>query len=177
MNRGPQTRVQNFRLIFVQVQHIAPHFIHGEISIMITMRYLGVVIAVLFCALCAQGQSTSRLETLFGIPAKNKPASPLPPLQGFQDCIRDGKLILSLDDAIRLALANNTDIRLDQSAIDTARDSVLRAFHPFDPVVISSFNDQRSEIPAFQELQGAPVLNTLSQTAQFSYNQTFETGP
>jgi outer membrane protein len=124
----------------------------------------------------AKAQNTSRLETLLGIPAKNKPAPPLPPLQGFQDYIRDGKLILSLDDSIRLALANNTDIRLDQSAIDTARNSVLRAFHPFDPALTSTFNDQRSVTPAFQQLQGAPVLKTLNQFSLTNYNQTFETG-
>src|SRR5260221_10844465 len=107
---------------------------------------------------------------------KNKPASTLPPLQDFQDCIRDGKLVLSLEDAIRLALMNNTDVRLDQSAIDRTSNNVLRQFHPFDPTLTTTFNDQRSKVPGFQELQGASVLNTLSQTAQFNYNQTFETG-
>ena len=141
-------------------------------------RFLAALISLLllFASPIKAQQNTSRLETLLGIPAKNKPAPPLPPLQGFQDYVRDGKLVLSLEDAIRLALANNTDIRLDQSAIDTARNNVLRQFHPYDPSLVSLFSDQRSQIPAFQELQGAPVLNTLSQTAQFTYNQTFETG-
>jgi len=143
---------------------------------MTSMRLLAVVIAVLLFALPSNAQNASRLKTLLGIPPKPKSTSPLPSLDGFQDYIRDGKLILSLDDAARLALANNTDIRLDQSSIDAARNNVLRQFKPFDPLLTSSFNDQRAQIPAFQQLQGAPVLNTLSQTAQFTYNQTFETG-
>jgi outer membrane protein len=132
--------------------------------------------SVLLFVVPAKSQNSSRLESLLEIPVNNKLAPPLPALQDFQDCIRDGKLVLSLEDAIRLALANNTDVRLDRSAIDTASNNVVRQFHPFDPTLTSSFNDQRSKIPGFQELQGASVLNTLSQTAQFNYNQTFETG-
>jgi outer membrane protein len=143
---------------------------------MTTMRSLAIAVALLLFACTATPQNSSRLETLLGIPAKNKPAPPLPPLEGFQDYIRDGKLVLSLDDAIRLALANNTDIRLDESAIDTARNNVLRSFSPFDPFLNASFNDTRSVTPGFQELQGASVLNNLSQTTQFQYNQKFETG-
>jgi HAE1 family hydrophobic/amphiphilic exporter-1 len=144
---------------------------------MILPRFVAALTAsVLLFVLPAKAQNSSRLESLLGIPAKNKPASTLPPLQDFQDCIRDGKLVLSLEDAIRLALVNNTDVRLDRSAIDRASNNVLRQFHPFDPTLTTSFNDQRSKVPGFQQLQGASVLNTLSQTAQFNYNQTFETG-
>jgi outer membrane protein TolC len=93
-----------------------------------------------------------------------------------QDYVRDGKLVLSLEDAIRLAFANNSDIRLDQSALHTAANNLLRQFGPFDPKLNSFFNDQRQQTPAFQELQGAPVLNVLSQTAEIKYDQTFQTG-
>jgi HAE1 family hydrophobic/amphiphilic exporter-1 len=139
-------------------------------------RFLAALIAaVLLLGASANAQNSARLESLLGIPAKHRPA-PLAPLQGFQDLIRDGKLVLSLDDAILLALANNTDIRLDQSAVDVAGNNVLRQFQPFDPALTSSFNSLRSKIPAFQELQGASVLNSLSQSAQFNYTQTFENG-
>jgi outer membrane protein len=132
--------------------------------------------AILMFGSQAKAQNNSPLERWLGIPAKQRPAPPLPPLEGFPDHIRDGKLVLSLEDAIRLALANNTDIRLEQSLVDTARNNVLRQHRPFDPTLNSFFNDQRSQVPGFQELQGASVLNTLSQTAQFQYNQTFESG-
>ncbi|HKW76733.1 MAG TPA: TolC family protein, partial [Terriglobales bacterium] len=149
-------------------------------------RFLAAASILPFCAWAMQAQSSSRLQTLRGTSAQNNGHADsrnfagadqsLPASEGFQDYVRDGKLVLSLDDAIRLAFANNTDIRLDQSTMETARNSVLRSFRPFDPQFTSSFNDQRQKIPAFQELQGAPVLNTLSQTAQLDYKQTFETG-
>ena len=40
---------------------------------------------------------------------------------GFLEHVFNGKLTLSLNDAIRLALANNTDIRTDEEAVETAK--------------------------------------------------------
>jgi outer membrane protein TolC len=111
-----------------------------------------------------------------GIPARIPPVAPLPTPQGFQDHIVDGKLVLSLDDSIRLAMANNTDIHIDQAAVDLAANTVHRRFAPFDPVVNASFLDQRIETQASSQLQGASFLNILNQTAQFGYAQTFATG-
>ena len=88
----------------------------------------------------------------------------------------DGKLVLSLDDAIRLALANNTDIRIDQTAINTAQNNVHRQYQLFDPIFNASFNDQRQISQTSSELQGASILNNLSQTTQFGYTQTLPTG-
>src|SRR5437588_899729 len=133
-------------------------------------------VALLLGIPSTQAQSSARLESWLGIPARQRPAPPLAPLQGFQDHVRDGKLILSLDDAIRLAFANNTDIRLDQSAVDTASNNILRQFQPFDPAVNSTFTSQRSKTPAFEQLQGASILNSLSQYGQIDYSQTFATG-
>ncbi len=121
-------------------------------------------------------QENYKLERLLGIPSTQKPLAPLPPPEGFQDHIVDGKLVLSLDDAIRLALANNTDIRIDQTAINTAQNNVHRQYQLFDPIFNASFNDQRQISQTSSELQGASILNNLSQTTQFGYTQTLPTG-
>jgi outer membrane protein len=102
--------------------------------------------------------------------------APLPPPEGFQDQIVDGKLVLSLDDAIRLALANNTDIRIDQTAVVTAQNNVHRQFQLFDPIFTAGFTDQRVKSQTSSQLQGATILNTLTQTTQFAYTQSFPTG-
>ena len=96
--------------------------------------------------------------------------------QSFQQYIAAGKLQLSLDDAIRLALANNTNIVLDQQQIGTAKDAIDFARGPFDPSLFSSFNALRSKSPTFSQLSGAPTLSTLSQTAQLGVSQTLLTG-
>jgi outer membrane protein TolC len=133
-------------------------------------------IILLFHCRPAFPQDDYKLERLLGVPAAQKPLTPLPPPEGFQEHIADGKLVLSLDDAIRLAMANNTDIRIDQTAINTAQNNIFRQYQLFDPVFTGSFNDQRQISQTNSELQGATILNDLSQTTQFGYTQIFPTG-
>ena len=135
--------------------------------------FAGVLLLAAFPALA---QESLRLERVLGVPVRQPPAPPLPPAEGLADHIVDGKLTLSLEDAIRLALANSTDIRLDHTQIDFAKDGLHRTYARFDPLFTSSFNDQRAQAPASTQLQGAPVLNTLTQTTQMNYAQTLESG-
>jgi outer membrane protein TolC len=137
------------------------------------------VVAVFFAVILgvpALAQDATRLETLLGISGRQKPAAPLLGPQGLQDHTATGRLVLSLDDTIRLALSNNTDIRIDRSQIEFAQNSLLRAHGPFDSLVTSSFADNRSKSPTIAETQGAPVLNNLFQTTRFGFAQTFQTG-
>src|SRR6266581_2155238 len=137
------------------------------------------VVTVFFLAIPgvpAQAQEAPRLERLLGIGTRQMPAPPLAPPQGLQDHVANGKLVLSLDDTIRLALSNNTDIRLDRSQIEFAQNNLHRAHGPFDPLVTSSFADNRTKSPAITQIQGAPVLDTLVQTTTLGYSQTFQTG-
>ena len=140
-------------------------------------RQIATFAGVLFLgAFPAAAQESLRLERVLGVPVRQRPTPPLPAAEGLADHIVDGKLTLSLEDAIRLALANSTDIRLDHTQIDFAKDGLHRTYAPFDPLFTSSFNDQRAQSPASTQLQGAPVLNTLTQTTQLNYAQAFETG-
>jgi outer membrane protein len=137
------------------------------------------VVTIFFLALCggsSSAQNASRLETVLGISGRQKPAAPLLSPQGLQDHVVNGKLVLSLDDAIRLAFSNNTDIHLDHYQIETAEDNLQRVLAPFDPLLTSSFSDQRAKSPTSTQLQGAPVLNSLTQQTQIGYFQTFQTG-
>ena len=121
-------------------------------------------------------QNASPLETVLGISRRQKPAAPLLAPQELKDHIIDGKLVLSLDDSIRLALSNNTDIHLDHYQIETAENNLQRVLAPFDPLLTSSFSDQRTKSPTSTQLQGASILNELSQETQVGYSQTFQTG-
>ena len=108
--------------------------------------------------------------------AQQKPPSALPGPQGFQKYIKNGKLQLSLADAIELALANNTDIQLDAAQIDTSKNAIGFARAPFDPTLNSSFNTIRTTSPASTQLVGAPIAKTLNQSYQLGASQTLETG-
>jgi outer membrane protein TolC len=141
------------------------------------VRFFLVLIALLAvsCVLTL-AQKASPLETVLGISGRQKPAPPLLPPNDFQDHVVNGKLVLSLDDSIRLALANNTNIHIDHYQIETAENNLQRVHAPFDPLLTSSFSDQRAKSPTSTQLQGAPVLNSLTQQTQIGYSQTFQTG-
>jgi outer membrane protein len=96
--------------------------------------------------------------------------------QGFKDYLVDGKLRITVDDAIRLTLMNSTDVRLNELPVESAKFSIERAYSPFDPQATSSFTTSRSTSPSFTQLAGAPTLSSLSQQSQFGYSQTLETG-
>jgi outer membrane protein len=105
-----------------------------------------------------------------------KSAQGLPGPQEFRQYVVAGKLLLSVEDAIRLALANNTDIHLDQAPIGNAHDSIERAEAPFEPDVRTGFNATRTNSPTYTQLQGAPTLSSLNQQANLGVSETFETG-
>jgi len=141
------------------------------------VRLIGVAISLLAIGgVPARAQNSSPMERILGISGRQKPAPPLMPPRDLQDHVLNGKLVLSLDDSIRLALSNNTDIHLDYSQVETAEANLRRAYAPFDPLLTSGFSDSRTKSPTSTQLQGASILDTLSQTTQIGYGQVFQTG-
>jgi len=138
--------------------------------------FLAAVPFLLVCGLSSRGQNAPRLEASHESSSRQKAAAPLPAPQGLEDHVVNGKVVLTLDDGVRLALANNTDILLDHSRIDFAQNNLGRAHAPFDPLATSSFADTRAKSLTTSQLQGASILNNLTQTTQLGYQQTFPTG-
>jgi len=124
----------------------------------------------------SHAQSGSPLKNTVGFGAWPQPAPQLPGPEGLVDHVANGKVVLSLDDSIRLALANNTDIRIDRSQIDFAANSLGRSHSPFDPVATSSFSDTRTKALPTSTLQGAPLVSNLQQITLMGYQQLFPTG-
>jgi outer membrane protein len=137
---------------------------------------ISLVALIVMSGISARAQNSSPTERYLGIGAKQKPAAPLLAPQDLKDHVVNGKLVLSLDDCIRLALSNNTDIHLDHNQIDIAENNLHRVYGPFDPLLTSSFTDQRNKAPTSTQLSGASILNTLTQQTQVGYAQTFQTG-
>lgn len=100
----------------------------------------------------------------------------LPGPQSLDEYIVNGKLRLSLQDAIRLMLLNNTEVRISQGQLDQSSFGIGRAYSTFDPVLNASFTPQRSTQPTTSSLQGAQTLSQLQQQSNFSYNQLFQSG-
>jgi outer membrane protein TolC len=124
----------------------------------------------------SRAQSSSPLKTSLGFNARQRAVAPLPAPQSLEDHVANGKLVLTVDDSIRLALANNTDVYIDRTQIDFALDNLGRAHSPFDPVATSSFSDTRAKSLPTSSLQGAPIVNNLTQNTLMGYQELFPTG-
>ncbi len=95
------------------------------------------------------------------------------------DYVQDGKLRLSLRDAVVLTLANNSVVRIEETAVDFSKFSLLGAHSPFDPVLTSSYNSNNSTSPpgiAFVGTSLALASKNITRSGQVNYSQTFETG-
>lgn len=103
--------------------------------------------------------------------------------------VQDGKLMLSLDDAISLALENNLNIAVQRFTPWIVGASLLQAKSgvggktQFDPVVTSTLSLQQTAIPINNPfLSGVGALTRLSAlenhvtVGNFGYSQGFETG-
>ncbi|HXY06639.1 MAG TPA: TolC family protein [Terriglobales bacterium] len=93
----------------------------------------------------------------------------------------EGKLRLSLRDAIFLALENNSDIRVDETQVENQKFNLLRNHQPFDPLLTAILFGNRYSYPGYSQLQGVGVSanatqNVLTQSGQLTFSQTFPTG-
>ncbi len=88
----------------------------------------------------------------------------------------DGKLTLSLDQAIQPALANNTTIRIDELSYQNSWYNVLAAHSPFDPIFGANASAARGTSPQPSQLGGASVLSSLGQTVGLNLTQFLATG-
>jgi outer membrane protein len=98
-----------------------------------------------------------------------------PPVR-LEDFALTGKLELSLRSYLELVMANNTDITIQKVTIETQKNAITRAFSRFDPTLQGTFTATRSHSPASDVLAGAATVSQLSQPANFSYQQTLQSG-
>ncbi|MDP3000404.1 MAG: TolC family protein [Bryobacterales bacterium] len=98
-----------------------------------------------------------------------------PPVR-LQDFVADNTLELSLRAYLELVLLNNTDIEIQRLSVERDKNSILRAYGVFDPILTGSFNSTRTKNPASDALAGAATQNTLNQPVDFTYRQQLETG-
>jgi outer membrane protein len=91
----------------------------------------------------------------------------------------DGKLKLSLRDAVVLTLENNSGVRIQETQVEFYKFALLGTYQRFDPLLTSSYNITSITTPTSSQLQGtgaATTVNSTTQSAQFNFAETFETG-
>jgi outer membrane protein len=144
---------------------------------------LRIVLWIVLLCLCASvlpAQNVRERETFRGLTSPRTVSDTLPGPKYMREHVVDGKLRLSLQDAVILTLANNSNVRLQELNIENAKYTLLGAHSPFDPSLQGSFTSQGQRSQAFTALSGAPglaaPLSTLAQTTQLNYIQNLETG-
>ena len=137
--------------------------------------FVSTLASVALATPCA-GQTFPGPEYFRQVFSRPVPPTQLPGPEGLADYVREGKLRLTLADAIRLALANNTEVRLQQLQYEGAKFQITRAYTAFDPLLTSSFSATRSTSPSISRLEGAPILSDLNQQTRLGYSQTFQSG-
>lgn len=120
-------------------------------------------------------------ESYHALLSKRVAAPTLAAPASLTEFVQDGKIRLGLRDAILLALLHNSGIQIEEAQVETQKFGVLSAHSPFDPLIQNTWNVNRYSSPTYSQLQGAGTsgtvaLNTLTQSGQLSYTQTFHTG-
>jgi len=90
----------------------------------------------------------------------------LPGPLSVDEYIVDGKLRLTLQDAIRLMLLNNTEVRISQSQFDQSSFGIGRAYAAFDPVL------PPVSLPLVQASQQLPLWRGRRPSAHYNKSQT-----
>jgi outer membrane protein len=98
-------------------------------------------------------------------------------VEGLDQQIHDGRLVLDLKTFLSLVLKNSTDIRLTQLDVYTAADAITAAKAPFDPQLLLSFNDTHSVQTETSQISGAANLSGLSENSSAAYSQVLGAGP
>ena len=139
---------------------------------------LGFLLSSLIIAQTAESQTRESYRALMTPQVRSdKLSAP----QHLREYVAEGKLRLSLQDAVLLTLENNSNVRVQEAQVEREKFALLRAYQPFDPLLQSAFNVNRYSFPVNSPFQAAGVttnapFNSLTQSALFNYSQTFQTG-
>lgn len=142
------------------------------------LRPLGLLLIACCATLAASAQSS---ESYRGLLTARVRSDKLPAPDRFKPFLENGRLRLSLRDAILLTLEANSNVQIEETQIESNKFNLLASFQPFDPLITSNFTVARSSTPTYSQLQGvgqtsSSTLNLLSQTANINYAQMFSTG-
>lgn len=95
---------------------------------------------------------------------------------GLDGLIRDGRLPLTADDAIRLALENNLDISVERYTPYFTLWGIDKGRSVLNPTLSFASNIDRQVTPAASLLQGGETVLNLDMSHDFAFQKPFETG-
>ena len=145
------------------------------------MRFSRPAASFLFLLSAVLPAITQTRETYRGLLNQQLLSSKLPAPEHLRDYLADGKLRLGLHDAVLLTIENNSNVHIQETQVEAEKFSLLRTYQPFDPTLQGIFNMNRYSYNGYSQLQGVgasggATLNSLTQSGQINYTQTFQTG-
>src|SRR4029077_13315511 len=115
----------------------------------VKMQLCRVALAFLLCSslFMAPRAGSQTRESYRGLLTPQVRSDKLPPPQHMRDYVVDGKLRLSLRDAVLLTLENNSSIHVQEAQVESEKFALLHAYQPFDPAVQGVFSVNRYSFP------------------------------
>ena len=145
------------------------------------MKFYRLGISCFFLALSILPAKAQSRETYHDLLTQRVRSDKVQGPQHLGDYVSDGKLRLSLRDAVLLTLENNSDVRIDETRIEDQKFALLRTYQPFDPQLMGTFKADRVSYTGINPIQGvgssgSSTFTDLTHTGQLTYKQTFQTG-
>jgi outer membrane protein len=145
------------------------------------MKFYCLRISFLFLTLSILPAKAQSRETYHGLLTQQVRSDKVRGPQHLGDYVSEGKLRLSLQDAVLLTLENNSAVRIDKAQVEDQKFALLRTYQPFDPQLLGKFNANRISSTGFSQLQGVGNSGTstftqLTHTVQINYTQKLQTG-
>jgi outer membrane protein len=145
------------------------------------MKLYRLGISCLFLTLSILPAGAQSRETYHGLLTQQVRSDKLPGPQHLGDYVSEGKLRLSLRDAVLLTLENNSDVRIDEAQVEDQKFRLLGTYGPFDPQLLGVFNANRASYTGFSLEQGVgnsgpSTFTQLTHSAQINFTQKLQTG-
>lgn len=145
------------------------------------MKVYRLGISFLFLTLSILPAGAQSRETYHGLLTQQVRSDKLPGPQHLSDYVSEGKLRLSLRDAVLLTLENNSAVRIDETQVEDQKFALLGTYKPFDPQLLGMFKADRVSYTGSNQLLGVgnsgnSTFTQLTHIAQINYTQKLQTG-
>jgi outer membrane protein len=144
------------------------------------MKYFRIELIACLLLLSVSPARSQQKESYRDLATPQVRSPKLPAPEHLRNYVVEGKLKLSLRDAVVLTLENNSFVRVQETQVEFSKFALLGAHQPFDPLLTTLYNVNSTTSPPFTTLQGTggatAAFKNTTQFAQFNYSELFETG-
>jgi len=141
--------------------------------------YLSLLCALTHCLSALAQQPAKQGESYHDFMTPQLRSDKLGSPENLRAYLVEGKLRLSLRDAVILTLENNSFVRIQETDVEFSKFNLLGAHAPFDPLITGSYNANNTTSPPGGTFSttGVPLATkSITRAAQINFSQTFETG-